>query len=212
MSRFAILLDGPCEPTSRLRDAVRGWRAIAADGGMRHAAALDLAPELWVGDFDGTSPDLLAAHGTPRDVHPTAKHATDGEIAVRAALDRGATSLLLVGALGGPRVDHALGLLALAVATAGRGVGVALTDGRQWALPLLPDRPLELDAPGRTLSVVGLSDLAGLSLTGVRWPLDGADVPLGSSRTLSNETRGPVAATLRSGRALVIHGPGDGDD
>lgn len=210
MRRFAILLDGPCEPTDALRLAVGGHRSIAADGGMRHAAALGLVPELWVGDFDGAPDALIGAHDTPRETHPVGKDETDGAIAVEAALKRGATSLLLVGALGGPRVDHALGLVTLATAVAERGIEVALTDGRQWALPLLPGRPLDLERPGRTLSVIGLGDLAGLTLRGVRWPLAGVDVPFGSSLTLSNETVGPVRATVNRGRAILVHGPGDG--
>ena len=215
LSHFAILLAGPCEPTPALRAAVGGARAIAADAGMRHAAALDLTPESWVGDFDGASPALLHAYrDTPRDEHPPAKDATDGEIALRAALARGATRLTLVGALGGPRLDHALGTLALGLATAERGAAVAMTDGRQWAHPVLPGRPLAftVDGVGPLVSVIGLSDLAGLTLTGVRWPLVDADVPLGSSLTLSNEMAGGADATasLRAGRAWLVRGPGDG--
>ena len=211
MTRFAILLDGPCHPGTALREAMQGARVIAADGGMRHAGPLGLTPELWVGDFDGTPDDLLAGNSTPREAYPTAKDATDGEIAVEAALSRGASELVMVGSLGGGRVDHALGLVTLAVATAhAHGVTVALTDGRQWALPLLPGRPVRLARPGRVVSVIGLSDLSGLTLSGVRWALDGADIPLGSSRTLSNEAVGPVHATLRAGRAVLVHGPGDG--
>lgn len=210
MTHFAILLDGPCEPSPALREAVRGARAIAADGGMRHAAPLGLTPELWVGDFDGTPPALLAAYAdVARETHPAAKDATDGEIALRAALARGADRLTIVGALGGARLDHALAALALGVATAERGVAVAMTDGRQWALPLLPSRPLRLAAPGRTVSVIGLGDLAGLTLRGVRWPLERADVPFGTSLTVSNEATGPLEASIEGGRAVLVHGPGD---
>ncbi|MDB5044393.1 MAG: thiamine pyrophosphokinae, partial [Deinococcus sp.] len=55
-----------------------------------------------------------------------------------------------------------------------------------------------------TLSVLAFSDLSGLSLGGVRWPLHRADVPLGSGWTVSNETIGEaVRATLEDGWALV---------
>ena len=206
--RFAILLDGPCEPTAALRAALAGTRVIAADGGMRHAGGLAVEPELWVGDFDSAPADLNAP-GTPRIAHPVAKDATDGEIAVEAALARGAGSLLLVGGVGGPRFDHALGLQTLAVSLALRGLEVALTDGRQWTHPLVPAAALRFGSRGDTVSVVGLTDLRGLTLAGVRWPLDRADVPLGSSLTLSNEATGTVAASLVAGHALVVHGPGD---
>ena len=208
MAPFAILLGGDCHPTAPLRALLSGVRTIAADGGMRHAAPLGLQPELWVGDFDSTDPALLEHYAdVPRDTHPTAKDATDGAIALRAALDRGATRIVVIGAFGGPRLDHALGTLTLAVATSERGASVTLTDGRQWGHPLLPDRPLALPAeePGATLSVIGLSDLAGLTLSGVRWPLEQASVPFGSSLTLSNAVaEGSVSASLEGGRAIVM--------
>ncbi|MGO6903043.1 thiamine diphosphokinase, partial [Rhizobium ruizarguesonis] len=49
-STFTILLGGELSLTERLRHAIAGSRFIAADGGMRHAAALGITPELWVGD------------------------------------------------------------------------------------------------------------------------------------------------------------------
>ena len=54
MSKFAILLGGDVTPTPRLTRQLEGARVISADGGMMHAEALNLVPELWVGDFDST--------------------------------------------------------------------------------------------------------------------------------------------------------------
>ncbi|WP_342667505.1 hypothetical protein [Deinococcus pimensis] len=52
--------------------------------------------------------------------------------------------------------------------------------------------------------MIALTDLAGLTLRGVRWPLTRADVPAGSGWTVSNEAAGPVAtAELTAGEALV---------
>jgi thiamine pyrophosphokinase len=57
--------------------------------------------------------------------------------------------------------------------------------------------------------VIGLSDLGGLSLSGVKYPLREADIVFGASRTISNVVTGPVTASLASGRALVLARPHD---
>lgn len=208
MIRFSILLDGALTPTDRLRGQVAGSRVIAADGGIRHASALGLDVELWVGDFDSTDRDLAACHGhVERRVHPAAKDKTDGEIAIDEALKRGAREIMLVGGLGG-QSDHALGNIMLALGLARDGIRVVLSSGGEEAWPLLPGA-LALDIPPASrMSIVALSDLVGLSLTGVEWPLDDRMVKSGSSLTLSNTVVGPLEITLGQGYGVVVTYPG----
>lgn len=208
VSRFTILLGGDATPTPRLARQVAGTRVIAADSGMRHAGPLGLVPELWTGDFDSVDAALDAAHpGVPREVFPPAKDFTDGEIAVEAALSRGATSLTLVGAFGGPRADHAFLHLALGIRLAERGLAVMLTSGVQEGIPLLEGARSFDYVPGTVFSIVAMTDLDGLTLDGVCWPLDERHVPFGSSLTLSNEVTGTLSVQLRSGRAILIAHP-----
>jgi thiamine pyrophosphokinase len=208
MSRFVILLGGDLIRTPRVDRAVAGARVIAADGGMRHAALLGVVPELWTGDFDSV-PDGLAAEwpDVPREVFPSAKDKSDGELAVAAALARGATSLVLAGAFGGARADHAFLHLALAIRLAEEGVPTSLTDGAQEGWPLLDGEAGFDYAPGTLFSVVGFSELSGLSVEGARWPLYRVTVPLGSSWTLSNEVADGLRVILENGRAMLIAHP-----
>lgn len=209
MSLFTILLGGELVRTPRLHAQIAGSRVIAADSGMRHAATLGVVPELWAGDFDSVTAEERAAHaGIPVAAYPPDKDATDGEIAVDEALARGATRLVLAGAFGGPRPDHAFRHLAAALAMAESGVGVLLTSGTQEGLPLLPGVAYDLDyAEGTMFSVIGFTELAALTLTGAKWPLARRDVPFGSSLTLSNEVRGRLTARLEAGRAMLIAHP-----
>jgi len=208
MSRFTILLGGDLVRTPLLDARIAGTRVIAADSGIRHAATLGLAPELWAGDFDSVTDDVRAANaGIPVALYPSDKDVTDGEIAIEAALERGATGLVLAGAFGGSRADHAFLHLSAALRLAERGYGVLLTSGLQEGLPLLPGETLFDYAPGTLFSILGFSDLEGLTLEGVKWPLTDRHVPFGSSLTLSNEVRGRLVARLGAGRAMLIAHP-----
>ncbi len=207
---FTILLGGELRLTERLRTAVSGSRFIAADGGMRHALALGVEPELWVGDFDSTPADLQGAFpNVPKQPYPAAKAATDGEIAVTEAIDRGAVRLILVGAMGGERSDHAIQHLLHGIQLAEKGFDVLLTSGEEEAVPL-PQGDLTLALPaGSLFSVLGFSDLTGLFIDNARYPLRDFHLPFGASRTISNVAEGDVRFSLGSGRAIVLARPYD---
>ncbi len=210
VSTFAILLGGVLVADARVRALVAGARVIAADGGIRHASALGLDPELWVGDFDSvSSADLATWSATPRRSYPAVKDLSDGEIAIQAALEAGARRLVMLGALAGDRSDHALLHLLQALALSERGIAVVLSSGEEEAMPLLPGT-MDLDLPpGSLFSILAFSELTDLSVTAVKYPLDRVRISLGASRTLSNVALGRVRIALGTGRAMVIARPHD---
>ena len=137
------------------------------------------------------------------------KAVTDGEIAVDEARARGARSIVMVGALGGERSDHALQHYAHALHLQSLGIDVLLMSGEEEARPLLPG-DMTVDLPeGSLFSVIGFTALEGLTIRNARYPLDGFDLPFGSSRTLSNVANGPVTFHLRSGMGLILARPHD---
>lgn len=208
MSTFTILLGGDLIRTPLLDRQVEGTRVIAADAGIGHARMLGVMPELWVGDFDSVPADLpddLAS--VPRQVFPPEKDKTDGELAIAAALERGATSLVLAGAFGGKRADHAFLHLALSIHLAETGTQVLLTSGAQEGIPLLPGTAGFDYADGTLFSILGFSDLSGLTVTGAKWPLAHVEVAFGSSLTISNEVKGRLEIALGGGRALLLAHP-----
>lgn len=212
MTRFAILLGGDVTVTSRLKSQLKGARVIAADSGMMHAAAVRVVPELWVGDFDSAGSELTMQYrDVPRETFPAEKDETDGAIAVAAAIRRGAAEIVLLGGLGG-QTDHTAGLLGQSIAIARQGVACMLSSGIEEAWPLVPGH-MRVDLPPETrLSIIPFGDLAGLGLTGVKWPLENRDVPVGSTLTLSNIALGPVEITLRAGHGIAIAYPPLGSD
>ncbi|WP_315924552.1 thiamine diphosphokinase [Mesorhizobium sp. SP-1A] len=208
MSRFTLLLGGDLARTPRLDRQIAGSRVIAADSGILHALQFGVTPELWVGDFDSAPPDLPASLAiVPQRKFPAEKDMTDGELAVTAALEQGATSLVLAGAFGGARADHAFLHMALALRLAEAGTTVLLTSGAQEGVPLLPGRAAFDYEDGTLFSVLAFSGLSGLTVQGAKWPLANVEVPFGSSLTLSNEVRGRLEIGLGHGRALLLAHP-----
>jgi thiamine pyrophosphokinase len=207
MTAFTILLGGELAVTQRLRRQIAGSRVIAADSGMMHASTLHLLPELWVGDFDSAGSELTIQYrDVPREIFPAEKDATDGAIAIAAALERGATRIVLVGGLGG-QTDHTAGLLGQALQLARSGIDCLLTSGGEEARPVIAGRTL-IDLPPKSrLSIIPFGDIEGLDLEGVKWPLRQRAVPLGSTLTLSNVALGDVCVTLRSGYGIAIAYP-----
>lgn len=196
-----------------------GWHpapgdlVIAADGGAAWCLAWGWQPALVIGDMDsldGATADLLRARDVPFLQHPVEKDATDLELALHTAIQRGAREIVIAGALGG-RIDHTLANLALLALPALTTLSVRVVDGGQ-SIVLVRGRATVDGAPGDTLSLLPFGgDACGVSVTGVYWPLRDADLPLGPSLAVSNRLVGARAEiSVRSGALLVIHVRADG--
>lgn len=202
---WAILLAGDLHVSSRLRRQVAQARIIAADAGIRHAAALGREPQVWIGDFDSAPSGTKERYRhIPRLDFPADKDATDGELAIAEARRRGARRIFLLGAFGGCAA-HSLAHMTQLAALASDGLAVMASSGTEEAWGLSAGHHV-LDIPqGARFSLIGFSDLEGLDLEGAKWPLRAATIPLGSTHGLSNVAIAPaVSIRLMSGTGVVI--------
>lgn len=219
-----ILADGDAPARAELDLAWPGWDAqvglvIAADGGARHANRLGVTIDGWVGDGDSLDPEGMAAlraAGVSIERARPDKDESDTELAVLEALRRGADGVLIVGGLGGTRIDHALaniGLLAMVELAHGRA---ALLDaGARISLVRAPGPdgvPVQRALPGRTGDLVSLlplgSGVTGVTTDGLAFPLVDEPLPAGPARGLSNVRTSPDASvTVRAGLLLVVESP-----
>lgn len=205
MEKFVILLGGDLTPTDRLRQQIAGARVLAADGGMRHAAALAVVPELWLGDFDSTPDDLLLRYAdVPKQTFPRAKDMTDGELALEAAFARGADEVILCGAFGGQRTDHTLLHLTMATAQAAKGRNIFLSSGSEEAWPIVPGSAKFSFPENTPFSLINFSEICGLTINNAHWPLDNVTLPFGSSWTVSNIARSDIMVSTESGLGILI--------
>jgi thiamine pyrophosphokinase len=206
--RAAIIANGGLRPTRLLRQLLRhADLVVCADGGLRAARALGVAPQVAIGDFDSAGTALRAwarRRGTRLVPYPREKDQTDTELAIEYALRAGADDIDLLGALGG-RVDHALANIGLLIHVAARGRRARLVH-EQTELFLANTQS---SIPGRVGDLVSLIPLsptvAGVTTRGLKYPLTAGRLRLSSTRGISNEiTALPARVRLRRGWLLVV--------
>lgn len=204
-----IIAAGELAPAEQVRRVLSGFvpdLVICADGGLAHAETLGLTPHLIVGDFDSVSGPLLERHrrqGVMLQELPTAKDETDTEVALAAALARGATELVLLGATG-TRLDHTLANLLLLTGLPS-GVQATVVSGHNIIQVLAPDSELRLSGqPGDLLSLIPLSPEVQVWAEGVRWPLVGDTLRWGQARGVSNEWTARVATVRTAAGWLAV--------
>ena len=202
----AIIVAGGGMHTSPI--VASGTIIIAADSGYDHAVAAGLDVDLLIGDLDSISSEGLVHatnHGVCIERHGRDKDHNDLELAVRAALTLGATSIEIHGGEDG-RIAHLLGV-ALGMATEIAGDVPLSWHTRTGVVRVVsPSRPLTLDcAVGNQVSIIPIGDATGVATSGLRWSLVGDDLPSGSSRGLSNESTDPhPSVTVEAGYAFVV--------
>ena len=205
-----VAFGGDADPTHVRQVLARAQLVIAADGGAAHVEAAGGQCDVIVGDQDSVRPETLdrarAAGADIRDF-PTAKDATDGELALREALSRGATSITIVGALGGPRVDHLLANVALLAHPSLREVDAVIEDCR-YRIWLVRGSSAWRGNPGDLVTLLAVAgDAHGVTTQGLRYALRDGTLRLGTSLGVSNEMKGTHAElSVANGSVLVIRG------
>jgi thiamine pyrophosphokinase len=209
--RAIVVANGYIEDDESYVDFVRDDDLIiTADGGTEVALELGLEPSVVVGDLDSL-PDDLRAELEQRKVkfvtHPAEKDETDTELAIRYALQAGASEIVLLGAVG-DRLDHTLAnVLLLGMPELERVPTTLLAGGTQlWLLR----GGAQLEFEGQAGDIVTLlplgRDAAGVTTVGLQWALDNATLCFGPARGVSNVMTNPsVSVKLSDGMLLVTH-------
>jgi len=202
------------DPPDGMADGVvpPGARVIAADSGADTALSLGLVVDEVVGDLDSLSADglrALKAAGVPIDVHEPDKDATDLELALHRALLCRPARILVLGGLGG-RVDHELANLLLLSGESVAAIDVELRSGACSVRVVRPGRrTTTCGPPGELVSLMPVHGLArGVTTTGLRWPLVGADLASGTTLGISNELVASEASVSCTEGVLLVVQPG----
>ncbi len=204
-----VFAAAPLAATARLRSRLAQLEhpfVLAADGGARTALAFGLPPDVVIGDLDSLDAATrgeLERTSVPLETYPRDKDATDGQLAVERALAADPGQLILLGFLGGPRLDQAL---ANVLALLRVEIPAVLLDESNECILLRPGaehvwRP----EPGEVISLIPIQNAAeGVRTQGLRWALDGDRLGLGDTRGVSNEAvADEVSVAIERGLLLV---------
>jgi thiamine pyrophosphokinase len=208
--RAAIFLNGSPESSDLLkRVAGRADLTVAADGGARYALEAGVVPDLVVGDMDSLGEDLaleVERRGASLERHPVRKDKMDGQLAVLAARERGATAADLLCA-GGGRLGALFAVPHILLAAERVGLRSTVVADRVRMFVVEAGYRTVEGEPQDSISIFPLSGpAAGVTLEGMEYPLDNASLEPGDTLGFHNESIGSVA-TVRVGKGavLVVH-------
>ena len=188
-----------------------GALVIAADGALDHALAAGVTPAGLVGDMDSVSTEGLewASRHAAIERHDPDKDHTDTELALMMAAELRPARLILIGA--GNRLDHVLA----AIGALGQPhlTSIPVIDAwwdEQWIRVVHGPGSTTLElAEGTTLSLLALhGPCSGVTITGVRWPLERAELAPLVGVGVSNVTVDEQVTVRVSTGVLTIVMPG----
>src|SRR3989440_10576685 len=204
-----IFAGGTLRPGKAVQAAIASADlVIAADSGAASALHHGCRPAISVGDFASLDPltaQQLQEQGSRVVPVHAEKDETDTELAIQTAIDQGATSITILGWLGGERFDHTMANILLLAGF--ETVPIRLVDG--------PSICWLLRGPGRTsiegqvddlLSLLPLTgDATCVSTQGLYYPLHSETLRFGKPRGVSNVlTEEHAEVSLEGGLLLII--------
>ena len=213
-----VVLNGDIEQEFLAKQLAQAARVVAADGGALAVTAAGGVCDVIVGDGDSLGEDgLVRARAVNPDVEvrrfPTAKDATDAELAIQAALEEDPQRIVVVGAFGGSRLDHELANVLLLANERWRDREVVLADGRR-DVRLVTDQAEIRGCAGDIVTLLAVGGpVANVRSRGLSYELGGRSLEVGTSLGVSNELTGSTATLeVGSGMLLLVHEHGAGRD
>lgn len=188
---------------------------IAADSGLVMADKLGLTVDLLLGDYDSVDKKILEKYNgnTKTITYPCEKDYTDTHLALKKAIkklqdtskDGTEDEIAIIGATG-TRYDHAFTNIFVLDESLEAGIRCAIYDKNNKIY--LADKSFEIRKDkqfGDYLSFAPMTPEAGLSLSGVKYPLDRYTLRQGESICQSNEITEIIAKVeIFTGKLVVF--------
>ena len=203
MKRFVIIGGAEIRNYALIRESFReNDYYVYCDCGLKHREGLGVNPDLIIGDFD--------SHERPEDlsnviVLPVVKDDTDTIFAVKEGIRRGYEDFLLIGATGG-RQDHNLGNIYSLLMLKNAGKSAKIIDDYSEISIVSSGEVCRVKNVWRFFSLLNISGTAkGISITGAKYELYGAEIFPEYQYGISNEVSGSEAViSLTEGNLLLV--------
>ena len=202
MKDCIIISAGDVEDSSTLQLCASDSYIICADGGYIHALNAGIYPDVVIGDFDTFSGELPA--DIERIKYPTEKDDTDTMLAIKLAIDRGYKDITIFGATGG-RFDHTYANVQALAYASEYGCTASIVNGDTIITHIKNDRIVLPNIDG-IFSIFAYSDICeGVTISGAKYPLDGATITSTFAIGTSNEFIGSdVGISVDNGSLLIV--------
>lgn len=193
---LGVLAGGDVSPTWLANWSNSADLVVAADGGADLLVTAGVPAEIAIGDLDS-----IQSQSYLREcIHNADQDTSDCDKLLSWLHTQGVNKVTLAG-VEGDRLDHVLGTLASA-ARSPLEVRLAMRRGLGW---IVKDSLEVAVLPGELVSLMPLTLCQGVRLSGVQWPLEGVDLDVLGTVSLSNRAMSPlVNVSLETGVAVLF--------
>ncbi len=177
---------------------------ICCDGGYYHCDRYNIEPDVVLGDFDSIDVGTIPSSYNIIKLNPE-KDDTDTIYAIRYAIERGYTSIALIGIMGG-RVDHSFASIQTLLFVHSLKAKAIIYDTSTTAFLLVNGSLTLPKCKNSYLSVFSIEEKAeGVSIKDSKYPLKDATVYNNYPIGVSNEfVDSPVEISVKKGKLLIM--------
>ena len=180
---------------------------ICADGAAKYLMDLNIYPDLLIGDLDSINEKTLKwaeKNNIKIQRFPVKKDMTDTELAVESALKQNPNKITIIGAIGS-RLDHSLGNIMLLYKIHKLGIDAAVVNEINY-ITIVSDVLKMKCRIGEIISIIPVGgDARGVTLEGLKYPLNDHNIKMGSSLGISNKSVSEeIIISVKDGILLVV--------
>ncbi len=206
--KVAIIANGEIRDLNFHKEILRDCDyIICADGASNHAYKMKIEPNTIIGDLDSIHKEVkcyFENKGINFEKFPSKKDKTDTEICIDYAMELGAKEIILLGVIGS-RIDHSLGNINLLYTLLQNGIKASIRNEHNEIY--ITDHEIEIKGTkGDIVSILPcFSNVKGVTLKGLEYPLNDFYLEYGSSIGISNVMKEETCKiSLKEGYLFVI--------